>query len=531
VTALSDAPLRKSGSEERTTAPPTSRAVVIAAFVLVVIAGTVFYLYTRSAMWLDEALTVNIARLPLSQLHAALKQDGAPPLYYLLLHFWTAAFGSGNVAARSLSAVFMGGAVVATWFAARRFAGTTAAWIAAALMLANPYAIRYATEARMYSLEILLVASGIVAFERAMDKPTIGRLSVVSVLVALFIYNQYWAFYLMVVVVALFGWLAYRARTAEQRNAARRVLVAIAIGGLTFLPWVPTFLYQRAHTGTPWGLPVLPGIPFGYTLRDFAGAAAETSADRQEGWLLFFVLLPMLLLGVFARGIDERRIEIDVHVPRSTRVIAFLGGAGLLTALTLNYLAGGAFQSRYSAIVFPFFVLLVARGFTTLRDIRIRAGVLVVAVLLGFAGGVRNFVTQRTQAGEVAAVLRRDARPGDLVVYCPDQVGPAVHRLVQKGLDEVVYPSFAGPERIDWVDYKQRLAKANPNDFAREALDRAGGHTLWYVSAPGYITHVGTCEAISTAFAAVRTRIQRTVSDDKIFEKPALQMFPAPSKS
>ena len=104
---------------------------MIVAFVTTACAGLVFFSYTRSALWLDEALTVNIARLPLSQLQGALKQDGAPPLYYVLLHFWTGVFGSGNVASRSMSGLFMAAAVVATWFAARRFVGRTGAWIAA----------------------------------------------------------------------------------------------------------------------------------------------------------------------------------------------------------------------------------------------------------------------------------------------------------------------------------------------------------------------------------------------------------------
>jgi mannosyltransferase len=528
VTALSDARLRNSGSNDSPPGEPRFPPLVVGAFVVVALAGLVFFFYTRSALWLDEALTVNISHLPLSQLHEALKQDGAPPLYYFLLHFWTSVFGTGNVAARSLSGVFMAGAVVTTWFAARRFVGVAGAWIAAAVMIASPYAIRYATEARMYSLVMLLVTSGIIAFQRAMEKPSTARLALVALLVALFVYTQYWSFYLLVVVVALLAWMVWR---NHQRDAAVRVLVAMAVGGLAFVPWLPTFLYQRAHTGTPWGTPVLPGIPIGYTLRDFAGGASGTAADRQEGWLLFFILLPMLFLGVFGRSVDERRIELDLHVPRETRMIAFVGGAGLIVALSLNYLAGGAFQSRYSALVFPFFILLVARGFTTLRDPRILGVVLTVAVLLGFAGGVRNVITQRTQAPEVAAVLRHEAKPGDLVVYCPDQIGPSVHRLVQSGLDEVVYPSFAGPERVDWVDYKKRLAAANPNTFAQEALRRAGSHTLWYVSAPGYITHVGTCEAIGTAFEAARKGVQRTFSDPTTFEKPALQMFPAPSKS
>jgi mannosyltransferase len=528
VTALSDAPLRKTGPTEPALDRWPVPWLVVAASVVIGCAGLVFFSYTRSALWLDEALTVNIARLPLSHLQDALKHDGAPPLYYVLLHFWTAVFGTGNVAVRSMSGVFMAGAVVATWFAARRLVGTKAAWIAVAVMVASPYAIHYATEARMYSLEILLVASGVVAFQRAIEKPSASRLFVVALLVALFVYTQYWSFYLLVVVVGLLVWMAWR---GQRRDAARRVLVAVAIGGLAFVPWLPTFLYQRAHTGTPWGTPVLPGIPLGYTLRDFAGGASGTAADRQEGWLLFLILLPMLILGVFARAIDERRIEIDLHVPRETRVIAFVGAAALLVALTLNYIAGGAFQSRYSAIVFPFFVLLVARGFSTLRDPRILAGVLAVAVALGFAGGVRNVITQRTQAGAVASVLRREAKPGDLVVYCPDQIGPSVHRLVQPGLDEVVYPNFARPDFVDWVDYKKRLAAAEPSAFARAALERAGAHTLWFVSAPGYITHVGTCETLSDDLAAARTRVQRTLSDNKIFEKPALQMFPASAKS
>jgi mannosyltransferase len=530
VTTLSDAPLRKAGSGESPSKATVVAPLAVAGLAVVAAVGAVFFFYSRSALWLDEALTVNISRLPLSHLHDALKQDGAPPLYYVLLHFWTAALGTGDVASRAMSGLFMSGAVVATWFAARRFVGTSGAWVAAVVMVANPYAIRYATEARMYSLEILLVASGIVAVQRALEKPVVARLAVVGALVALLVYNQYWSFYLLAVVFGVLLWTAWRG-PHQHRDASRRVLIAMVIGALTFLPWLPTFLYQRAHTGTPWGEPSLPGIPLGYTLRDFAGGTSGTSADRQEGWLLLFVLLPMLILGVFGRPIDDRRIEVDLRVPREARLVALLGGAGLVVALTLNYIAGGAFQSRYSAIVFPFFILLIARGFTMLRDPRILAGVLVVTVLLGFSGGVRNVITQRTQAPEVAAVLRHEARPGDLVVYCPDQVGPSVHRLVQPGLDEVVYPTFRGPEAVDWVDYTKRLAAANVGTFAHAALTRAGAHTLWYVSAPGYITHKGTCEALSAAFALARTPVQRTLSQDKIFEKPSLQMFPARSKS
>ena len=56
---------------------------------------------TRSPLWLDEALSVNIAKLPIGQIPAALRHDGHPPLYYVLLHVWMSVLGSGDVAVRS----------------------------------------------------------------------------------------------------------------------------------------------------------------------------------------------------------------------------------------------------------------------------------------------------------------------------------------------------------------------------------------------------------------------------------------------
>ena len=226
------------------------------------------------------------------------------------------------------------------------------------LIAANPYAIRYATETRMYTLEMMLVAWGILAFRRALESPTSSRLAQFAAIVALLLYTQYWALYLVLVVGVLLVGLAWR---SPYQHAARRMLLAMVVAGIAFLPWLPTFLFQRAHTGTPWGTPQPPGVPLGYTLRDFSGG------DEQEGWPLFVLMIGLLFLGLFGRSTDERRIELDLHTQPGARWEAIVGGATLIVALTLNYLAGGAFQSRYSAVVFPFFVVVVARGITTLE--------------------------------------------------------------------------------------------------------------------------------------------------------------------
>lgn len=516
MTLLSDAPMKDVGALPAPQSAPSRATVLVVAAVLA--GGLVAFFWTRSDLWLDEALAVNIARLPLGQLDHALRHDGAPPLYYALLHVWSAVFGSGDRAVRSLSGVCMVGTAAALWFAGRRIAGRAGAWITVLLVATNPYAIRYATETRMYALEMLLVALGILAFRRALESPTAGRLAQFGALVALLLYTQYWALYLLLVVLGLLVVLSLR---GAYRDAARRMLLTMAVAGLAFVPWLPTFLYQRAHTGTPWGTPQLPGVPIGYTLRDFAGG------DVQEGWLLMLALLAMLLLGLFGRAADDRHIELDVRTQPGARWEALVGATTLVVGVVLAYAAGSAFESRYSAVVFPFFVLVAARGVTTLADTRVRNGVLAVMLVLGFVGAGRNIGTNRTQAGQVAAVLRADAHPGDLVVYCPDQLGPAVHRLAPAGLDEVTYPQFAGPAFVDWVDYKLRLAHADPGTFAREALARAGSRTLWLVTTPGYTTHGVVCQTMSSVLAASRTRVVRISPDEKIYEHPGLEEFPA----
>ena len=53
--------------------------------------------------WIDEAISVGIASHPLTEIPGALRQDGSPPLYYLLLHEWMALVGTGEEETRALS--------------------------------------------------------------------------------------------------------------------------------------------------------------------------------------------------------------------------------------------------------------------------------------------------------------------------------------------------------------------------------------------------------------------------------------------
>jgi len=477
-------------------APPWFVRLLVIGAVVTVAIGIVLRFWTRSDMWLDEALTFDIARLPLSKLQVALKHDGAPPLYYVLLHFWLKAFGSSDVAARALSGVLSCATLPFVWMAGRRIGGRTVAVGVVVLVASSPFAVRYATENRMYALVAFLTAAGLVALQRALENPRPGNLIAVVVTSSLLLYSQYWALYL-VGVTAL--WLAFEAWRGPQliRRGARAALGAVGVGAVTFLPWVPTFVYQSHHTGTPWAVPA-DFAALVNAVTSFAGGA--TNQGRALA-LLYFALAGLGLFGI-AGGI--RHIILDLRTRPAGRGLALVTVGTLAVAVVGGYISRSAFQARYASVIFVFLALLVAMGFATFSDQRVRAGVMAATVAFGIAGSLPNVWTSRTQAGEVSAALAKLGRPGDVVAYCPDQLGPSVYHLLPAGrYRQITFPRETGPEFVNWVDYAKATAAGNPVQFANRLESMgASAHSIWFVWAPGYETLHTKCEQIENDLLA-----------------------------
>lgn len=510
-------------------APTRSPAQVAVVVVLGVVlaASIVLRFVTRSDLWLDEALSVNIARLPLGDIPDALRRDGAPPLYYVVLHYWIEVFGDGDGAVRSLSGVFSVATIPAFYFAGRRIAGREGAWIAVVVGATSPYLIRYGTEARMYALVMFCVMWGYLALLRALERPSLGRLAWVALVTAALVYLHNWSLYLIAVVGLVVLGVAWRAPDAERRRAGRRTAAAMVVGGILYLPWVPVLLDQLAHTGTPWADA---RKPWSAMMDVFDGMGGLTGPLHGESLVLRSVLTLLMALGLFAVGRDAWRIEVDLHTRPVVRWEAIAAFGTLLLGMTVSWISGTTFVVRYAAGAIPILLLMVVAGVLTFLGRAARAVVLVIVVVLGLAGGVRAYVDQRTQAGQVAEIIRAEARPGDVVLFCPDQIGTATSRLLRDrpGLVEVTFPDLARPEFVNWVDYRDRIAAADPNAVAEQVLDRAGDATIWYVVTPGYRSVEGKCEALEAALHAARPGIRRTEPDLSVvyYEPMGLVQFP-----
>ncbi len=470
-------------------APPTRAAVpaargrlerlepwVLPAIALVVALGVALRLWSTSPLWLDEAQTVQFARLPLADLNEALKTDGAPPLYYALLHGWLEmldALGIGDSAwsARSLSMLFSLAALPLAYLAGRRLGGSARhGQITLVLFAANPWSVRYAGEARMYSLVVLLVLLGVLALDWMRRRPGPLPAIALSVVTALLLYTHYWAMFLLVAVGSVL--LVHAVRSPERRRTARLALIGMAVGGLLFLPWVPTLLYQSDHTGAPWAsrpdLGSIAALP-----ADWSGG--EGPAGRTLGLLV----VPLILLAVFARRRPGSSLVLGARPEGITARLGVITGLTLLIALGVCMATGGAVVGRYTAVVVPMVLLLVAFGIRTLPPAA-GAGTLGAVVVLGLLGSLTMATTPHSQAGRVADVINAQGKAGDLVVYCPDQLAPGVEaELTVTGLNTLTMPPQANPLVVDWTDYEANIDALKPKvladgiaDYARSSPER-----------------------------------------------------------
>ncbi len=332
---------------------------------------------------------------------------------------------------------------------------------------------------------------GFLALDRSLRRPAPGNLIGVAVVTGLLLYTHYWSLYLVGTVMVWLAWQGWRGRP-RWKAGARASLLATVAGCLTFVPWLPTFVYQSQHTGTPWATPA----NFAAMVNAVSSFAGGGTSQGRALALIFFALAG---LGLFGVATNRRHIDLDIRTRPLGRPVAFAVAGTLAAAIAGGFITNSAFDARYASVVFIPLILLVSIGLITFRDRRVRSVILAVSVVAGLASAIPNVTTNRTQAGLVAAAIARHGKPGDVVAYCPDQLGPAVDRLLPKGrYQQTTFPRNTGPTFVNWADYGVATRKGSPTAFAQRLESTAGrsGRQIFMVWAGQYQTLGMKCEEI-----------------------------------
>jgi hypothetical protein len=160
--------------------------------------------------------------------------DTSPPFYYILLHFWSRLFGTGDVAIRSFSVLWSLACLPFIVGIARRTGGGRAVLGAVTLFTFSPIGVYYSYEARMYSLlwflVVVLMWLTLVLRQRG-GQPVKATLWVLAAAAGL--YTHYFFLFPLAAAALYLFWMPGRLRRWHPVAAA-------AVVGALVLPWYVT---------------------------------------------------------------------------------------------------------------------------------------------------------------------------------------------------------------------------------------------------------------------------------------------------
>lgn len=389
--------------------------------------------------WIDEGLSVGIADRPLADIPAALRKDGSPPLYYMLLHFWLDLAGDSEQGVRSFSLLCALLAIPVAWWAGKAIWGThKAAWFSAVLMAFNPFLAQYAQEARMYALVALLAIPVTVCFLRAFALDTANRRPWVigfAVSEAAALYTHNWPIFFGAAAGAAWIVLYAIAASPRRRELFRDALLGFGGAAVLYLPWVPTTLYQAQHTGAPW-----------------ADAPAFSSLLGVPGVILGRMPEIVLLICAGAGLIAMLRTRpLSAHGRAALALIIIAVGTPTL-AWALSQ-SSPAWANRYLAVAVAPYVLLAGGGLAFAKRLGAVGLLLVVIMWAQDAAPV-----EKSNVRAIVHAIGPSLAPGDLIISTQPETIPVLHYYLPDGLR---YATLTGEERDfgvwDWRDGVERL--------------------------------------------------------------------------
>jgi 4-amino-4-deoxy-L-arabinose transferase-like glycosyltransferase len=506
-----------------------SRHWGIAAILLVALVVRCYGL-TYHSLWFDEVMSAFWAAKPAGEIWRAglaLVQDKHPPLYYLALHFWTALFGPGDVAVRSLGVLIGALAVLPAYGIGKIFGGRRAAAAGALLIALNPFLVWYSQEARMFMPATTCALAGLWGILQITNSKLqiADRRRLLFAICNLFIaiagltaalYTYLFSAFLLPVAAAWVMWEWRRNR--RQAGAGGRLalgMAALAVVTLLFLPlaraawqvsggeatpgqpfmamapalWRMLWVYAVGWPGWPalgltavgigavglLGVGVLapssgPAPTAGEGVRFNLGAATHAEPVEAACGVPFDRLRARL-----APEMKRTRGEAAAASPS----LAGKGAKGIGSWLFLPLLLGGLLlardrtvfaETRYFIFLVPALCLAWGRGTAWLWEKQRAAGIVLAALALGvtLAALPTNWSPQNRREAwrEMAAFVQAHAGFNDAILIQPDYVRPAFDRY------------FGGAQPV-FQPFTERLS--SPAQVEGPLAGLAGFSTVWLI--------------------------------------------------
>jgi mannosyltransferase len=484
-------------SMERLRSLPAKRNILILGAVFAVLAlGTALRLYRLDdqSLWGDEALSLTMARLSLSQISDELTRNATntfPPLYFYTLHGWLNVFGFGPLQARLLSAVCGTLAILTTFLLAKYVFDRRVGLVAALLVAISQLNVMYSQEARPYSPVLFLVGFSTYLFAIALREKRARAWWCFVLTCALMLLTHYYA----VFVVGCF--ILYLLRYGRLFELPRSWFLG---GGLammlSFLPWMSFFYVQQfLREGTHVQKMIFKAQPSYFAVSKWTPVTTINFFNNgrvigllDDGppwtWLVGGVLFTAPVMLAFASLVWPSKLEPDCFHKRGTILLGILWLVPTAIVIFIGYALNFPYDVRYvSFCTLPYYIL-VGRGILLLPGLMLPGSIVLMLVAYStfslrsnyfipykenYRDALRHVVSHYQESDCIISSPFGKGLPAQWFLYQYDKIRPSV-RVTDV---ESVMSHRIHCDRLWFVAYRRVTVAIRLNEAAEQDLERS----------------------------------------------------------
>ena len=382
-------------------------SAILPAFVTLLAAFLRMHALTAKSFWLDEGISIDIARLPWPQfLHVMWSGEANMALYYLVLRFWLT-FGSSEGFVRGLSVLFSVATVPVVFFLGARLFNRRVGLLAALLLAINAYHIRYAQETRSYAMVVFFAVLATWLLAKNLQEPSSAHWGIYAAVCAMATYSHFYAVLLVPAqAISLLSW-------RRDEIPWRKLVGSFLAFGVMIVP-VAVFVsaIYVLKTGAPPSLWFTPLQPDSLVLLgiDFSGV---------YGRLL--LSLHVLAMGIAALGAARVRRGGEQTSDAWGYTLLFSWLVAPVVMVVTVSLVKPLFVPRFLSFCLPALLLLVAVGISRLRPAVLSWGLFVAISICSIMADIRyyqyDFEMRRQDWRAVTSYVFEHAQPGDSIFF------------------------------------------------------------------------------------------------------------------
>ena len=437
-----------------------------AAAIGITLFGSILRIYQLGAenITCDEGYSIRLAGLGIDQIIKTLfTSDFNPPLHFLLLRYWTGAFGNSEVSARLPSAILGAASIFAIYKLGQLIFNRRVGLIAALLLSLSWFQVYYSQEARAYSLMVLMSILSLYYFVSLLKERNTKNSALYLVFSAFLLYSHLFGAFIVAAqnIYVLYLFLAKRGKS---EGAFRRwALCGWTLHQLALLaafsPWLfvlsnQVFRAKELANTSSWVIEKPTSMSVLQPLVSFAGST----------WLLLLYSAAIIGASVTS-GMGKRLLLSEFQAPSTTtdrtpfKDILRMGSDGAkisllaiwllapsFLALVISYTSVPIYIDKYLIGSSPALYLLVARSMDRLADKSLTAAAIAIALIVSLSGyGLWDIyaTVNKKQSKDMASVIDENASAGDLVIINPRNYVENVFDYYSRRTDlvEVGFPS------------------------------------------------------------------------------------------